>query len=196
MKTYEFDCVGISDLMFGRAVHEKLRPNETHEQKEELLWKEKVNVAEDGQCFIPCFAMKNALESAAKRLQRKVPGMKGTFTKLFTQGIQCFHNFPLFNHKGDPITLEDIESRRLFVPSDGRRGSGKRVMRIFPTVGEWQFHGTILVYDDRIDESTLREHAIEVGMFIGFGAMRAENGGINGRFEFKNLKLCDIAKAA
>ncbi len=116
----------------------------------------------------------------------KVPGVSGgkaTFTKLFRQGIVAYGPFALTNHKGKEYTIKDVQPKPLSVPSDGKRGGPKRVVRWFPFLTEWQTTIEISVLDERITDEITREHLQAVGMFIGFGSMRVENGGLNGRFE-------------
>lgn len=172
-----------SPIMFGRPYDEKKLADETHDQFEERCWTQKVAKDKSGQCFVTGFALKNALESAASRLQIKVPSSKGTFTKLFRQGVRCFGPFPLAKRDGKPLTIKDVDPIKLFVPADGKRGSAKRVMRVFPTANNWEAEVEVHVVDKRITEEVLRRHIEEVGQYIGFGSMRVENGGINGMFE-------------
>ena len=88
--------------------------------------------------------------------------------------------------------MDDISPVPLFVPSDGKTGGSKRVFRIFPTVSSWMTHGVIHVFDEKITESVLQRHWIYAGKFVGFGAMRVENGGINGRYVVKNFTCRQI----
>ena len=184
MKAYQFKLVSTpgSNLMFGKPYLEKKAASETHAQFEERCWPQKVAVDANGQCVISGFAVKNAIEAAASRLQIKVPSSKGTFTKLFKQGILSYGPFALTSHQGKPLTIKEVETLLLFVPSDGKRGSGKRVERIFPQVALWSTIVEIHVLDHRITQEILAEHLAEVGRYIGFGSMRVENGGMNGRF--------------
>jgi len=184
MKIYKYKIRSTpgSNLMFGKPYMEKMKTGETHAQFEERCWKQKVPLS-GNQCLISGFAVRNALESAASRLQMKVPSSKGTFTKLIKQGCLCYGPFLLHKHDGNPLTLEDIEPLLLFVPSDGKRGSAKRVERVFPQANEWMTEVEVHVLDERITEEVMREHIAEVGRYIGFGSMRVENGGMNGRFE-------------
>lgn len=188
MKTYEFDGVGVSEYFFGKRLLEKKPDGETWDQFEMRVWQGKVNVTEKGQCYIPPFALKNGLESAAKRIGLSVPGMKGSkFTKLFTQGILCVEPL-LMTIDGKAATIKDVRPNLLFVPSSGKRGQGGRVDRCFPTLTKWEFHASLILFDERITADVLRRHLDELSRYIGFGAMRVEFGGINGRWALNNLK--------
>lgn len=189
MKTYEVKITGVVEVMFGKPVTSPKEKNETHDQHDARTASEKLHMTPDGSVYIQPFALKNALESSAKRIQRPVPGQgKSTYSKLFRQGVICLDRLMLTKSDGSPVKLDDVVMQRLFVPSDGRRGGGKRVWRTFPTVTEWSATTTIHVADQKIDEDILREHLVEAGQFLGFGSMRVENGGIAGRFRIDSVR--------
>jgi len=176
-----FRLESAAPIFFGKPVFEKKNSDETHEQFEERTWQLKVHQADDGQVFVQPFALKNALEAAGSRLNMKLSG-KATYTKLFRQGIMINDNLLLTNAAGGSVTIEDVKPISMFVPSDGKRGSGKRVMRIFPQLSKWFTTVQILCFDNRLTEEVVRKHLEEAGKFIGFGSMRVENGGVAGRF--------------
>ena len=183
MKTYTVEINGVSDFMFGKHPHSKKQSNETHDQYTERVWREQVH-HHNGECFIQPFAFKNALESAARWLSMGIPGEgKKTFTKRFQSGVIIVDRMMLMSGKGRAITIDDVEPVWIFAPSDGKRGSGKRVWRIFPTVHEWKTTVKVVVLDDKIDKDVLEAHCEAAGSFVGLGSMRVENSGINGRFE-------------
>ena len=183
MKTYSVKIEVISDLCFGKHVSEPKKSEETHAQFEQRTWQQKVNRTKDGQCFMQPFALKNCLESAAKWLSMGIPGEgKKTFTKRFASGVLIADKMLLSDPSGKLITIEDVEPVTLFVPSDGKRGSGRRVERIFPIIHEWHTSIDIIVLDDKVSLAVLQKHLEACGQFIGLGSMRVENGGINGRF--------------
>lgn len=178
-----------SEFMSGAAIKSTKGPNETHEQFEQRSWPEKIRTNKDGTVVLNQFSLKNALESAAKRLKRKIPGERNsTFTKLFMQGVMI-GSMPVLNGPdGKPCKPDAFEPRPLFVPSDGTRGGGKRVFRIFPTISAWSCEIDVIVIDPKITEEVLKEHLTEAGVFIGLGSMRAENGGVNGRFVVQKIE--------
>lgn len=192
MKTFEIHCLGCSDLFFSAPVPDEKKSDETHEQFDARTWRSKVNNV-DGRCFIQPFAIKNGLESAAKRLSMKVPGQgQATYSKLFRQGIMLADKCWLSN-EGSPLLLDSVNPLKLFVPSGGKRGEGSRVWRIFPAAKKWEFDARIYVLDGKIDKERLEKHITEMGMFIGVGAMRVENGGINGRF--KLISISEVSES-
>jgi hypothetical protein len=183
-----FELQGVSDLMFGKHVPEGKLDNETHEQREERLWKEKIWCNGDGQCYVSPFAITNGLVSGAEWLKRKVPGEgQATFTKRFRSGLNPGNNVLLFKSDGKPILVDDVQPVPLFVPSDGQHGGKKRVFRIFPTVHEWVAKGEVFIFDGKITEEVFKDHFIAMGRFVGIGPMRVQNGGINGRFSVVSL---------
>lgn len=181
VSTMKFNIVSAACMFFGAPVFEKRKSDETHEQLEERVWRQKVRTNDRGQVYIQPFALKNALEAAGSRLNMKLTG-KATYTKLFRQGITINEDILLYTHEGKPVTIENIVPIPMFVPSDGKRGSGKRVMRIFPQLQAWQAEVEILIFDQRLTREVVRTHLEEAGRFIGFGSMRVENGGVAGRF--------------
>lgn len=181
VSTLRFNLHSAAPLFFGAPVFEKKRSDETHEQLEERVWRDKVRQNSQGFVYIQPFALKNALEAAGSRLGMKLTG-KATYTKLFRQGIVINDEIVLHDKDGKPVTIESVRPIPMFVPSDGKRGSGKRVMRIFPQILEWFATVEIMCFDQRLTEDVVRQHLEEAGKFIGFGSMRVENGGVAGRF--------------
>jgi hypothetical protein len=66
--------------------------------------------------------------------------------------------------------------------SDGVRGSGKRVLRCFPTIPDWRGNQKFYVLDDVIDRDTFQQVINEAGNLVGIGRFRPQNGGHYGRF--------------
>lgn len=182
MNDLTFRLTGASPIMFGKPVFEKKGSDETHDQFEERAWRNKVATNEEGQVYIQPFALKNALESAGSRLSMKLT-KSATYTKLLRQGVLVVNPLLLFKPgTTTPVTIEDVKPLPLFVPSDGKRGGKTRVMRVFPELRGWWCEATITALDGRLTREVVMKHLEEAGKFIGFGSMRVENGGINGRF--------------
>lgn len=176
-----------SELFFGKPIEQK-KGQQTHEQFEEETWQLRTHVDTDGRLFWPPLALKNALEEAGRFLSEKIPGEgKKTFTDRFRKGVQTLQKMHLCLHDGTPCTMDDIVPRAMFVPSDGQRGGGKRVMKKFPALTQWQTVANILISDPKITDEVLTRHLRAAGQFVGFGPMRIGNGGINGIFEVKLL---------
>jgi hypothetical protein len=179
--------VGSSPISFSKAIFEKKDPKEGHEQFEERTWKKRLHVDEKGNVFIPPMALKNCLSETAKYLGESIKGKgKSTYTKHFDAGVVVWDNLVL-----DGITEKDIEAEPIFVPSDGKKGGGSRVMKIFPTVRKWSADATIYIYDPIITPDKIKEYLSHAGMYIGLLRWRPRNGGLYGRFTVENLKAVE-----
>lgn len=155
---------------------------QTAEDHEAKCWRERMHVDESGHVFIPPMAFKNCLSEIAKYLARQIPGKgKTTYTKHFEAGVMCV----------DPLVLEtkadDVIGEWLFVPSDGKRGGGRRVMRRFPKIPKWSGKVTFYVLDDVITKEVFEAHLREAGSFIGIGRFRPRSNGYYGRFIVKSV---------
>jgi hypothetical protein len=118
---------------------------------EERTWRERLHSVDDGRVFIPPMAFKNALSEIAKFLSKQIPGKgKSTYTKHFEAGVMVTEGLTL------PIKKVDVPGEWLFVPADGRRGSGKRVKKCFPVIKEWRGEVTFIVIDDTITQAFSR----------------------------------------
>jgi len=145
---------------------------------EARTWRERLHYDESGEVFIPPMAFKNCLAEAAKYLSVRIPGKgKATYTKHFESGVLVV----------DPVYLgmkkDDVQGIWLFVPSDGKRGSGSRVNKCFPVIPHWEATVVFHVLDETITKDVFRKHLEEAGKFIGIGVFRPRRNGYYGRFE-------------
>ena len=158
---------------------------EANDAYEERTWKDKAHYNADGHVFIPPMAFKWSIEKAAAFLSESIPG-KGTskFTKHFKSGILVTEGLVI----PPGITRDEVEGWWGFMNSDGRRGSGSRVLRCFPNFVSW--HGTVIyhVLDDTITEDVFCRTLKEAGNFIGIGRFRPENGGFYGRYKVNSVE--------
>jgi len=184
MKTYFVQIESASPISYSKYHGVPLNDRETHEQHEKRTWREKALVNKGGVAEISAMAFKFALCSAAKYLGLQIPGKgKRTYSKIFDSAILITDNVSI------GINKEDLEANWVHVNSDGKRGSGSRVMRCFPTAREWNGVLKLYVLDDAITEAILKQHLEAAGMFIGVGQFRVERGGTNGRFKIVSLKV-------
>lgn len=186
MQSYEITLKSRSPYSQGRHYdHEEapLLEKEGADAYERRTWRHRMHRdTKTGEVIIPPMAIKNCLSEAAKFLSIQIPGKgKATFTKHFEAGIMVI----------DPIRLgvkaDDVPGESLFVPADGKRGSGRRVTRVFPFIAEWSGTTIIHVIDETITEDVLRRHLQEAGNLIGMGRFRPRNNGYYGRFELVSL---------
>jgi hypothetical protein len=186
MKSYTVKLKSLSPYSQGRHYDKEGVPpleKESSDAYERRTWRNRIHKNEHGEVYIPPMALKNCLSEAAKFLSMQIPGKgKATYTKHFEAGIMVL----------DPIMLgikaDDVEGESLFVPADGKRGSGKRVTRVFPTIPSWSGQATIHIIDETITETVLRKHLDEAGSLIGMGRFRPRNNGFYGRFKVLSME--------
>lgn len=157
---------------------------ETAADYNERTWREQCTVNEQGVVSIPGMAIKMALDSAAKKLKERVPG-KGTKTYIdyIIGGVAPSDQMFPIGVKKDEVAYIDI-----WANADGRRGSGKRVMRRFPLIPQWEAKVSLDILDDSIPQPIVERYLSEAGKMVGIGRFRPEVGGFNGRFEVKSVK--------
>jgi hypothetical protein len=174
---------------------EKLE-KETPDAYEQRTWREKCHARPDGQVFIPAMAFKQAIDRASSMLGIQIPGRgKSTYTKHFLAGCIVEDDIVLFDGKS-PILKDDLIAERIHANADGKRGSGKRVWRIFPTIQKWQGTARFVLFDEAITKSVFEQHLTEAGRYVGVGRFRAENGGLYGRFKVVKFNWEEIVPAA
>lgn len=169
---------GISPYSQSRQHDEPKIDKETHDAYDKRTWREKANYDPNtGIIYIPAMALKQAMDSAAKKLGDQIPGKgKATYTKHFVADVICDANVPLGIHK-DEVAQVTINAN-----ADGVRGSGKRVKRSFPVIPKWAATAEFTVLDDTVTPEVFERTLTAAGMGIGIGRFRAEKGGLNGRF--------------
>ena len=173
-----------------KEVHPE-KPKESKDDYEKRTWRHRMHVGTGGFVEIPPTALTGSIKSAARRLQIQVPNKgKTQFTKYFEAGIDV----------AGPLVLttkgEDVACDRLFVPSDGRPGGGKRVWRYFPRIDKWGGEVTWYVLDDIITESVFTQVLRSAGLLVGIGRFRPENRGFYGRFTVDSVKWIEDGDAA
>jgi hypothetical protein len=200
LKTVVITIVGISPYSQSKAYEVDKLQGEGFEDYEKRTWRNRMHFDDKGMVFIPPMAFKNLLAEGAKFLSIPIPGKgKATYTKHFEAGILTVNPPQLGVHK------DSVGWERLFVPADGRRGSGKRVYKYFPffPVG-WKVDVEFVILDDTVlqtyvDGRTVFQNVIErCGQYIGIGRFRPRNNGFYGRFEITDFAIIedDIARAA
>lgn len=184
MNIFQAGLESISPYSQSRHYETPKLDKESADAYEKRTWMERLHVSEDGHVFIPPMAFKNCLSDAAKFLGMKVPDKaKATYTKHFEAGVLIMDPLPL------PETKEQVQGEWLFVPSNGRRGGGSRVLKCFPYIPAWKGEVTIYILDNTITEEALRYHLDGAGKFIGIGRFRPRNNGFYGRFKVTSLNL-------
>lgn len=151
---------------------------EAYDAYEKRTWRESIHADENGDVYIPPMSLKKALDAACAFKPIKIPGHgQSTYTKHFVAGIMCTDLIYI------GIKKDDVEGICRFVPSDGKKGGGKRVKKFFPTINNWTGTAVFYVLDDTIPNEIVEEYLHEAGSFVGIGVFRPSSGGYFGRFK-------------
>lgn len=144
---------------------------------EKRTWRNRMHMNSEGNVYIPPMAWKNCISEVARYRSDKIPGKRNaTYTKHFESGILVLEPLIL------PVKRDDVPGEWLFVPSDGVRGSGRRVSKCFPLIAEWQGEVVFYILDQIITEDVFLSHLTDAGNFIGIGRFRPSRNGFYGRF--------------
>jgi hypothetical protein len=185
---------GITAYSQSRQHDEPMLDGESRDAYDARTWRSKLNTAlRDGKptVVIPAHGLHQCIAAAAKYSKRQIPGQgKATWTAKFLAGITLLED-PSVGI--DPAAVQAIT---ISANADGVRGSGKRVVKRFPTMPEWSASFEIYVLDPIITEDVFREMVEIAGMFIGIGRFRPEKGGTNGRFRITSLAWADNRRLA
>lgn len=166
------------------------KPKEGKDDYEQRTWRNRMHVTPEGFVEIPSTSFTGSVKSAARRLQIQVPGKgKTQYTKYFEAGIDVAEGLVL------KVKAADVPGERLFVPSDGKPGGGKRVYRTFPRIDKWSGVVTFYVLDDMITESVFTQVVKSAGMLVGIGRFRPENRGFYGRFKVTRVEWIEDGDA-
>ena len=155
---------------------------------EKRTWKNRLHLdEEDGKTIvIPGMAFANCIKEAAKFLGIQIPGKgKATWTKQFEAGIAVLENVSTGR------TVDQAIEKRMFVPSTGVRGDGRRVMKSYPILAPTPepviVEVPFIVTNDMITPEVFAHHLMQAGQMIGLGAFRVRNNGIFGRFKVLSI---------
>jgi hypothetical protein len=186
MKIATCTLVSASALMQSRMHQTPKLDRENADDYEKRTWKNRAHIDNDGNVFIPGAAFKKALQDAAKFLNIQIHGKgKSTYTKHFKSGVLVFDN--VLTGK----TAKDILCVPINCNSDGVAGSGKRVLRMFPSLSSWSGELTAHLIDDTITREVFEEVLTAAGQFMGVGSFRPQNGNNCGRFDHMEIKWQD-----
>lgn len=182
MKIAECQLESIAPYSQGRYYKVPKKDRELPGDYEERTWRERCHAGGDGRLFIPPMVFANNIKTAALYLSLNIPG-KGSarYTKHFEAGVLVPEPLTL------DVTKDEVEGEWLFVPSDGRRGSGKRVEKCFPLIRQWSGTVTYYVIDDIITEPVFKQVLDYAGNIIGIGRFRPTSQGYYGRFKVNSV---------
>ena len=190
--TLTMTIVGTAPLGFSAPVATKKNPNEHHDEYEERTWRERMHVDSEGHVFLQPSSLKQCVDAAARYRSLKVPGQgQKTYTKYFESGLMVMDKLMVFDGDGNHATRENTEGLRLFVPSDGKSGGGKRVWKTFPTMPAWSTKAIVYIVEPMLAQRPeINEMYLRVaGQYIGLGQYRPQNRGYYGRWVHEDLEI-------
>jgi len=174
-------------IQFGAPILTKKLDRESHDDYEKRTWRERAHINAEGKVYIPRMAFTKSLQAAASREGMKIPGKgNATWTKYFASGIMVTNDLVL------DMKREDFEEYWLFVPSDGKPGSGTRVWKCFPVVQEWEGIVQYQILDATITREVFKQHLHVAGNFIGVGSFRPQNRGWFGKYRATKIDFEEI----
>ncbi len=186
MKTAICKLASASPYSQSKFINTPRLPKESHPDYETRTWRERLHYDGDGQVFIPPMQFTNCIKEAAKFLSISIPGEgKAKYTKHFEAGVMVAERMYIGIHK------DKVLEESLLVPSDGKRGGGKRVIKTFPLITEWIGEVVYHVIDDKITEEIFTKVLTEAGLLIGIGRFRPKNWGYYGRFNVMSIAWSD-----
>jgi hypothetical protein len=191
MKALTVRLQGVSPYSQSRYYIREMEQGESQDDNYLRTWRNHLHVDKAGMVFIPPNSLKNCLSEAAKFLSISVPGKgKATYTKNFEAGVLVTQPASLGVHR------DKVEMEALFLPSDGRRGGPKRVMKYYPVIPEWEADAEFTILDETVLQTSAKDKTRTVfqdvlegaGQFIGLGRFRPRNNGFYGRFNVVSIK--------
>lgn len=189
----QFNLTNISPYSPSKPLDDEVltrQRNETLDQLEKRIWRERVHRNREGQVIIPATAFKKCIDSAAALTKRKVKGAGNqTFAQQFVAGVMILNEVPLFHSTGKPVTIEDVEPLQVYCSATGdRRGLGSRVFRTYGLIRNWTGMLKVTIVNATISPEIFELYLEEAALLVGVGRWRAEVGGGNGRFSISNVE--------
>lgn len=179
MKKATVKITANAQLTFSKYYNVPKLNKELHDAYEKRTWRERLHYDENGTVIIPPMTFIRSIQEAAKHLNIQIPGQgKATYSKNFMRGVILAEPMIL------GIKKDDVRGVEVHVPSDGKRGGGKRVMKTFPTLSANQWGGIqeYIIIDDIITRDVFERVIKAAGQYIGILSFRPMNGGYSGRF--------------
>jgi hypothetical protein len=174
---------GISPYSASRMHDEPRLEREKNDSYDLRTWRSHLHVNSAGIATIPAFAMHDCIVQAAKHSGKKIGSGMGqkTWSGKLEAGIFIPEDLSL------GVTPDAFQMIAINAHANGQRGSGTRVRRHYPIIGEWSTTFNVEILDPIITKAVLDEMLVQAGMFIGLGRYRPQNRGQNGRFRVTKL---------
>lgn len=192
IRTLTATLTGIIDYSSSRFVRADKKPDESDAAFDLRTWRDKAHSTETGHVYIPPMAVKDAIDTAAKRAGTKIAGRGAAlWSKVIQSGVLCMSNVLLFRD-GKPVLTSDLVPLTLFCDVRGIKGGSQRVMRTFPMVpAGWTAQVVLSVIDDSVPRGLLEDYLYRSGVVVGVGRFRPAVGGYNGRYTVSDCKWTD-----
>ena len=145
MQFFNVEIKGVTPYSQSRVYEVEREQGEGNDDYSRRTWRNYMHVSKDGEIFIPPNGFKNCLSETAKYMNISVPGKgKATYTRFFEAGVQVVKPILL------GIKAKDVQCEKLFLPADGRRGSGKRIWKYYPVMDTWGGIVEVIVLDETV----------------------------------------------
>jgi hypothetical protein len=163
---------------------------ESPDQYDKRCWRMKAHVDTDGESIvIPAHGLQQALVAGAQKGRLK-PTAAAKSVEVLHKRISNGTMIP--SDAKTNLKLSNALEITILANSDGKRGSGKRVLRRFPVWNEWTAEFDVMLLDETLTADDLIAAANWAGLVVGIGRFRAENGGHNGRWQVAAAKVYDM----
>lgn len=175
---------GITPYSQSAHTGEDKEKSETWDDYEARIWRKKAHTLPSGEMFVPGSAFKLCLDEAIQNLNEKIGG-KGnqTWSGVFRMGLAPMSDMPL------GVKIDECMSERVFCHSNGKRGPGTRVNRLFPILHRWGGTVTLRIFNDNITQEKFEEFFTKAGLIAGVGRGRPSTGCPNGLGRFRPVRF-------
>ena len=165
---------------------EAKRPDESMDEYDERTWRLKAHTAADGESIIiPGHGLHQAIIEGAQR-GRLIPTAAKSKAERLSKRVAT--GIMLLGNVETDMKLSQARKETIQANADGKRGSGKRVPRRFPSWDTWTGTFDILLVDETLTVEDLVAAVRWAGLVAGIGRFRPANGGHNGRFRVVDAK--------
>ena len=187
MKKYSITVKGITPYMQCRMDDAKLEDWEKN--RKSIIERPEVSQADairaefhcyrntGGQCFIPSEHFRNSFINAGSYVKSKVGNARKSMKNVVAA---------MFMISPEEITLPDYDM--IDKRSGVNRNVKARIIVIRPKWSNWKITFILLIDNDTITESTIKEIISYAGSYVGIGSYRPTSNGYFGRFELVELK--------
>lgn len=190
MRQFEATIEGFSYYSQSRRLPDSgplaKKEDESWDDYEERVWKDKMHITKDGYVELPAMAIKQAIDKAAADAGEKIKGRGNkTWGKIFTGGVMVLEDVKL------NVKATDVEHKTFSCDPGGAKADDarRRVNRTFPMIPPgWKGKVKILVSNASIPADKVELYLRNAGVSVGVGRFRPSKGGNNGMFHVKSFK--------